>query len=117
MKSDENMNEDIYGFNKDGFLPDDEIEALYIKKSEGTDDKTIQDKLFRALMYDPRKSDIYFGSEEVTHKAEQIAHKLHEMTNDEFLTSDYPYKWLKELAGAQIYKVTNPKVLKPKSNL
>lgn len=106
------MDENVFGFNKDGFISDSEIEELYTKKAKATRDKIIQDKLFRALMYDPRKSDIYFGSQEAAEKAEQIAHKLHAMTTDEFLASDYPYNWLDELAGAQILKVTNPGVLK-----
>jgi len=105
------MNDNVFGFNKDRFLPDSEIEALYLKKSEATNDKAIQNKLTRALTYDPRKSDIYFGSETDAQRAETIAHKLHEMTIDEFLTSDYPYRWLDELVGVQIYKVVNQKVL------
>lgn len=107
------MNEDVFGFKKVGFLSDSEIEELYTKKVEATVDKVIQDKLFRALMYDPRKSDIYFGSEEDAHKAERIARKLHEMATNVFLASDYPYIWLDELAGAKIYKVNNSEVLKP----
>ena len=105
------MNDNVFGFNKDGFLLDSEIEALYLKKSEVINDKAIKSKLSRALMYDPRKSDIYFGSETDAQKAETIAHKLHEMTIDEFLISNYPYNWLDELVGVQIYKVVNPKVL------
>jgi hypothetical protein len=105
------MNNQVYGFSKNEFLSDLEIEKLYEKKAEGTNDKSIQDKIFSALMFDPRKSDINFGSEANANKAEAIAHKLHEMTTDEFLTSDYPYKWLDELAGAHIYKVVNPKAI------
>ena len=104
--------DNVFGFSKDGFMPDTDIEALYAQKAVGVNDKNIQNKLFRAQLYDPRKSDIYFGSEKDAHKAEQIAYKLHEMTTDAFLTSDYPYKWLDELAEAKIFKVVNPNVLK-----
>lgn len=104
--------DNVFGFSKDGFLSDSEIEALYAQKSVTIKDKNIQNKLFKALMYDPRKSDVYFGSEEVAQKAEKIAHKLHSMTKKSFLASDYAYKWLDDLKGAKIYKVTNPKVLK-----
>jgi len=104
---------DIFSFSKKGFLSDSEIEALYIKKAESVKDKVIQDKLFRALMYDPRKSDIFFGSEEDAHKAEQIALKLHSMDQVAFLESDYPHFWLNELSGARIYKIANKEMLSP----
>lgn len=105
----------VFGFDKVAFLSDTEIEDLYTRKSELTKDKDIQAKLFRASMYDPRKSDIYFGTEEAAFKAEQIAHKLNEMTTNEFLVSNYPYEWLSELPEATIYKVTNSSALKPES--
>lgn len=105
----------VFGFDKVGFLSDTEIEELYTKKSEFIKDKDIQTKLFRAIMYDPRKSDIYFGTEEAALKAEQIAHKLNEMTTDEFMTSNYSYEWLSELPEETVYKVTNPSVLNPES--
>jgi hypothetical protein len=110
------MNNDVYGFNKNGFLSDSEIEELYAKKSERVEDKKTQDKLFHALMYDPRKSDIYFGSEKDAHKAESVAHKLDAMTTETFISSDYPYQWLDELVGTKICKVTNPDVLNPQTS-
>jgi|SRR3990170_271217 len=105
--------DNVFGFNKSKLPTDSEIEELYFKKSEATINKDIQNKLFRASMYDPRKSDIYFGTEEVALKAEQISHKLDEMTTGEFMSSSYPYEWLSELPEVTIYKVTNPSVLKP----
>ena len=105
--------DNVFGFDKVGFLSDAEIEGLYTKKSEATLDKDIQAKLFRASMYDPRRSDIYFGTEEAALKAEQIAHKLNEMTTDEFVYSSYSYEWLDELPEATIYKVVNPAIIKP----
>ncbi len=104
--------DNVFGFNKSGFLTDSEIEDLYTMKSEATTDRNIQDKLFRANMYDPRKTDIYFGAEEAALKAEKIANKLNEMTTDEFMSSNYPYEWLSELPEATVYKVTNPSILK-----
>jgi len=103
--------DNVFGFNKSKLPTDSEIEELYFKKSEATINKDIQNKLFRASMYDPRKSDIYFGTEEVALKAEQISHN--EMTTGEFMSSSYPYEWLSELPEVTIYKVTNPSVLKP----
>lgn len=103
----------VFGFDKVGFPADDEIEQLYARKSELTDDKDIQAKLLKASMYDPRKSDIYFGTEEEASKAEQIAHKLNQMATDEFMESNYPLEWFSELQGASIYKIANPEVLKP----
>jgi hypothetical protein len=102
----------VFGFDKVGFTTDREIEELYSRKSELTDDKDIQAKLLRASLYDPRKSDIYFETEEAASKAEQIAHKLNEMTTDEFMQDNYPAEWLQELQGASIYKIPNPSVLK-----
>lgn len=103
----------VYGFDKVEFPTDTEIEELYSRKSELTDDKDIQAKILRASMYDPRKSDIYFGTVEAASKAEQIAHKLVEMTTDEFMESNYPSEWLSELHGVSIYKIANPSVIKP----
>ena len=105
--------DNVFGFDKVGFLSDSEIEVLYTKKSEVISDKDIQIKLLRAGMYDPRRSDIYFGTEEAAIKAEKIAHKLNEMDTDAFMSSNYPSEWLGELPEATIYKVTNPSVLKP----
>ena len=102
----------VFGFDKVGFPTDTEIEALYARKSELTDDKDIQAKLLKASMYDPRKSDVYFGTKEAASRAEQIAHELNEMTTDEFMESNYPYEWLEELKGASIYKITSPSILK-----
>lgn len=104
--------DNVFGFDKVGFLSDIEIEELYTKRTELTEDKDIQAKLFRASMYDPRKSDIYFITEEAALKAEQIAHKLNEMTTEVFMASNYPAEWLSELPVATIYKVTNPSILK-----
>jgi len=104
--------DNVFGFSKDGFPPDSEIEEMYIKTAESVEDRVIQDKLFRALLYDPRRSDIYFGTEEDAHKAEEIAHKLNSMSKESFLTSGYAYEWLDELSGAQIFKIVDPKVLK-----
>ena len=104
--------DNVFGFDKVGFLSDSEIEELYTKKSEATLDKDIQAKLFRASMYDPRRSDIYFGTEEAATKAEKIAHKLNKMTLDVFVISSYPCEWLCELPEATILKVTNPSILK-----
>jgi len=103
----------VFGFDKVGFPSDTEIEELYSRKSELTQDRDTQAKLLRASMYDPRKSDIYFGTEEAALKAEQIAHKLNGMTTEAFMTGTYPHEWLSELPMATIYKVTNPAVLKP----
>jgi hypothetical protein len=47
----------MFGFDKASYLSDSEIESLYTKKSKLTRDKNIQKMLFRASMYDPRRSD------------------------------------------------------------
>lgn len=104
--------DNIFSFSKSCFLSDSEIEELYAKKIESTHDQGIQTKLLRASLYDPRRTDIYFSTQEVATQAEKIAHKLNEMTTDEFMTSSYPYGWLSELPEATIYKVTNPSILK-----
>lgn len=105
-------NNKVFGFDKTGYSSDSEIEALYQKKSELVTDKTVKDKLFKASLYDPRKSDIYFSSVESANKGKEIANKLHRMTTDEFLGSNYSYQWLDELSGASIFKIVNKNVLK-----
>ncbi|MFH1408187.1 MAG: hypothetical protein ABIG91_04120 [Patescibacteria group bacterium] len=107
------QNNKVFGFDKTGFLSDLEIEALYQKKSELITDKTAQDELLKASFYDPRKSDIYFGSVESANKGKEIADKLHQMTEEEFLGSDYAYQWFDELSGASLFKIVNKNVLKP----
>lgn len=102
----------MFNYEKGGFSTDTEIELLYIDKAKMTSDKTRQEKLFRASMYDPRKSDIYFGSEKAALKAEAIAKNLQKLTKIEFMDSDYPFVWLDELAGESIFKVVNKKKIK-----
>lgn len=104
--------DNVFGFDKPNLISDTEIEELYTKKSEMTEDKDIQQKLFRASMYDPRKSDIYFSTQEAAVLAEKIAHKLSEMTAIEFMSSSYPYEWLDELPETTIYKIINKSILK-----
>lgn len=104
----------VFGFDKTGYLSDSEIEALYQKKSESIIDKTVKDKLFKASLYDPRKSDIYFSSVESANKGKEIADKLDKITTEEFLSSDYAYQWFDELSGASLFKIVNKSVLKPK---
>lgn len=103
----------IFGFDKTGYLSDSEIEALYQKKSELVNNKEVQNKLFNASLYDPRKSDIYFSSAESANKGKEIADKLHKITTEEFLNSNYAYQWFDELSGASIFKIVNKNVLKP----
>ena len=102
----------VFDYKKVGFLSDTEIEAIYAKKSKSINDKSIQQKLFRASIYDPRKSDVYFGSQECALKAEKIADKLNRMPEAVFLSSSYPYKWFDELEGETIFKIVNKKILK-----
>ena len=106
------QNSKVFGFDKTGYLSDLEIEALYQKKSELVADKTVQDKLFRASFYDPRKLDVFFDSVESANKGKGIADKLHRMTAEEFLSSDYAYRWFDGLSGASLFKIVNKNVLK-----
>lgn len=102
-----------FSFSKDNYTSDKEIEELYNRKIESTSSVDIQNKLFRARMYDPRKSDVYFGSEKVALKAQEIGKRLQKLSLEEFIASDYPFMWLDELAGEAIFKVVNKKILKP----
>jgi len=106
-------NNSVFGFDKSGYLQDSEIEELYLEKLKLVNNKEVQDKLFRASFYDPRKSDIYFSSVESANKGKEIADKLDKMAAEEFLSSDYVYQWFDELSGASLFKVVNKNVLKP----
>jgi len=106
----------VFGFDKGGYLPDSEIEKLYQEKIKSltNDEKEIGEKLFKASWYDPRRSDIYFDTEDTANKAQEIANKLHSMSKGEFMSSNYSYGWFDELSGASLFKIVNKSVLKPK---
>lgn len=110
------QNNTVFGINKNSYLTDSEIERLYREKIEALSDneKEIKNKLFKASLYDPRRTDIYFGSEEAANKAQQVGDKLHLMTKEDFMSGDYPYKWIDELAGESIFRIINKKVLSTK---
>lgn len=112
----------VYSFNKVGYSDPKVIESLYITKIEqllngrkeadlSESEKQINLKLQRSIYYDPRLPDVYFVSEETVRKAQQIADKLHKMTQDEFLSGEYSYQWLDELTGTSLYKVIDPSIL------
>lgn len=103
-----------FGFDKNYDLTDDEIEKRYVERMTSESNKVIADKLFRASLCDPRRSDVYFDSNETAMRAKGIADKLNDLSLNEFSTSDYSYKWLDELSGAGIFKVINKDVLKSK---
>lgn len=100
-----------FGFDKNYNLTDDEIEKWYVERMTSESDKVIADKLFRASLCDPRRSDVYFDSNETAMKAKRIADKLNDLSLDEFSTSNYPYKWLDGLSGGSIFKIINKNVL------
>lgn len=108
MKTDNNA---AYSFDKKSFPTTDQIERLYQQKIEKTSDGSIKLKLERALFFDPRKPDIYFGSAEGAQKGEAIAEKLNSLSTEEFLSSDYPSQWLDELGGERLFKILDPSVL------
>lgn len=103
-------------FDKSSYLSDSEIEKQYREKINSLEDggEETRDKFFKASLYDPRRTDVYFGSKESAEKAQEIANRLHIMSKEEFMASDYPYKWIDELPGVSIYKIVNKKVLIPK---
>lgn len=112
------MNKDNtkFSFDKKYNLTDGEIEKMYVDRMESTSDKVIIDKLFRASLCDPRRSDVYFDSNETAMKAKEIANKLNDILPHEFSTSDYAYTWLDDLSGGSIFKIINKDVLKSKEN-
>lgn len=120
------MGEDqnVYSPNRTGFTDAQTVERLYeerinriLKSDNPALTEKIKDQLVkrlqRCLFYDPRLPDVYYGSAEAADKAQQIAQKLHKMTQDEFLASDYPYLWLGELGKASLFKIIDKDVLKP----
>lgn len=108
------VKDEVFGFDKTGYLSDSEIEKLYQEKIYLTSNQEIKDKLSKSSMCDPRKSDIYFDSVEAANKGKEIAGKLNNMTKDEFMTSDYSWKWFGELPGGSLFKIINKEILKPK---
>lgn len=105
--------EAAYSFDKNSCPAIEEIERLYNLKIKNTLDDSLKLKLERALFFDPRKPDIYFGSAKGAQKGEAIADKLNSLSPEEFLSSRYPYEWLDELGGSTLYKIIDPSVLTP----
>lgn len=106
----------VFGFDKTGYLSDSEIEKLYQRKLELVTDKAIQNKIFKASFCDPRKSDIYFDSEESANIGKSIADKLNQMSENDFFESDYSWKWFEDLSGDSLFKITNKNVLNKQIN-
>jgi hypothetical protein len=106
----------VFSFNKSSYPSIKQIEDLYQKKIELTTDEKIIEKLQKALFFDPRRSDIYFSSEVIANNFHTIADKLSQMTEQEFIESDYPFEWLREVQKDSILKITNPSVVSPISS-
>lgn len=104
-------NKTIHSFDKNSCPAVEQIEKLYQRKIENTSDGSVKLKLERALFFDPRKPDIYFGSEKAAQMAEVIADKLNSLSTEEFLSSNYPYEWLDELGGESLFRILDPSVL------
>ena len=58
----------------------------------------------RANSLDPRLPYIYFTSRSAAKKAKDIANRLNQMEEIEFLGSRYPHAWLDELEGEIVKK-------------
>lgn len=105
-----------FTFDKRSFKLDSEIKELYKKKLEISEEKQGKDlppevrkayvtddmfgaflKLERAGKLDPRYRNIYFRDKETAKKALEVANKLDNMEDEEFLYSGYPYVWQDEI--------------------
>lgn len=102
-----------YSFDKNSCPAIEQIEKLYNLKIKNTSDGSVKLKLERALFFDPRKPDIFFGSAKGAQKGEVIAEKLNSLSTEEFLSSNYPYQWLDELGGESLFRILDPSVLTP----
>lgn len=69
------------------------------------EDKKIFDLLIRASMYDPRRSDVGYGTKEMVEKGQEIAAKLDAMSEEEFMTSPFALEWIDILGEGM--KITN----------
>lgn len=70
-----------------------------------TIEQMICDQLVRFQLYDPRRPDVGFGSEETLRKSLETAARLAELSDEEFQKSEYVLTWMYELDDA--FKVTN----------
>lgn len=124
MENENSLSGNAFSFDKAGYVDAQTIGGLYYvklhtllrerKEAElSGEERKVYLQLQRAMFYDPRLPDVYFGSKEAADKARQIAGKLHRMTAAEFLAGDYPYLWVDELAGERLLKILNPSVLSP----